>query len=114
MKRPWWQLAVSVALMANVVSLAMGGTHPTFPDTAFWMTAATVTALLGAIFVAHPTRLLMELTTVAVATVAGSRAVGAIFWNPQLWSKFGGGSIWTLTFIYVLVAHKRWAHHAIR
>ena len=110
MRRLWWYLVISVCLAANVVSLKMGGTHPTFPDTTVWMVAAAVTSAVGVVYVLRPTHLMLQVVPLAVGVCAGTRAVGAIFWNPQLWSKFGGGSLWTMLFVFSLVAH-RWLRH---
>ena len=100
-RRPWSYLIFGFGFVANSVSLLMGGTHPVVPETGLWLGMAWVTAAVCFAFWLFPTVSVYKFTLAQIATsclvlAAGARAVGAIGWNPQLWSQFGGGSIWTM------------------
>jgi hypothetical protein len=115
MTRSWWHLIVAACFIANSISLFMGGTAPTFPDIRVWITCAIITAALCVGFVAHPSPRMAAWATMAILVASGTRAVGAIGYNPTTWSKFGGGSIWTLVFVFALQAHlTRRRVHAFR
>ena len=113
MNRPWAYLVFGVAFVANSVSLILGGTHPKLPDTTMWIGLAWATAAICFLFVSFPRASvrgvsLSQIASAALIIAAGSRAIGAIGWNPQLWSRFGGGSIWTMTTVGF------WQLHAAR
>lgn len=95
-KRPGAYAVFGLGFIANTVSIMLGGTRPTVPDEQLWLWMAWITAALCFAFYLVPTKLLSQVATMALIIAAGSRAVGAIGWNPQLWSRFGGGSIWTM------------------
>lgn len=95
-KRPWAYLLFGVGFCANTVSLLLGGTRPTVPNLTLWLAMAWVTAALCFWFFVFPSKRIAAVASAAMIVAAGARAVGAIGWNPQLWSRFGGGSIWTM------------------
>lgn len=108
MKRPWAYLLFGIGFIANTVSLLLGGTRPTVPDLNVWLGMAWVTAALCFLFYLFPTRRIAAVASAALIVAAGSRAIGAIGWNPQVWSRFGGGSIWSMLTLAV------WRLHAAR
>lgn len=109
-RRPWAYLVFGFGFVANSVSILLGATHPTVPDTDLWLGMAWVTAFACFVYYLFPDGKVGRFTFAQVATgclivAAFARFVGAVGWNPTLGNQFGGGSLWGMLTVAVYRMH---------